>query len=453
MYWGLVQATSSDAIHVGSGSLTIGLSGADANKDLPNIKGNRFAVIGLADATIKFYNGELTGSTAQILSGCNITSVKEGYMVHLDDITSTTEHSLYLVNVDNTSDIAVAQIGDVKYHTMQAAIESTGIEGTTITQIADIDQNGVIAKFSSNHNVIWQGNGYTSKTTETGIINYATNLQLDKVLLETTGIVLSIDAEGTTIIDNYSNLRCTGNNYAIKVSDDKNNLIIKQKSIITATNNDGIYCPSGTINISSASEVYGTTGIYAMSADISITGSRVEGRTQYGIRNTSGTTTFTYNYGDRYMVTQGIIGVSRGIYGTTGTVNIEADRVISIVKSTGTASSAIEMTTGTVNINGGTVECTGSTGYGVRVTSGTIKIGSNDGTVSTTNPSVTGPTAAILKTTPGTGSISIYDGIFKSNSAPAIRETINGTVYSGTLNKPSGYSINLNSASITLTKN
>ena len=441
------------------GLISIGDSNTELNTNEPKIIGTNSALSwdGSEHRDIEFFNGILIGGTDRVVQE-SFTTVRSGYMIHLDDTSSTESHSLYLQKITD-SDSPVAQIGDVKYHTMQAAIESCGgtpditVRQTTITQIANIDQTGVIARFASDHNVLWKGNGYTSKNTSTGIINYSRNLQLDKVCIETTGIVLSIDGTGTTIIDNYSNLKCTGNNYAIKVSDDKSNLIIKQKSIITATNNYGIYSMSSNVTLSSASEVYGTTGIYTMSANISITGSRVEGRTQYGIRNTSGTTTFTYNYDDRYMVTQGIIGVSRGIYGTTGTVNIEADRVISIVKSTGVASSAIEMTTGTVNINGGTVECTGSTGYGVRVTSGTINIGSNDGTVSTSNPSVIGPTAAILKTTPGTGSISIYDGIFKSNASPAIREAINGTVYSGTLNKPSGYSINLNSASITLTKN
>ncbi len=509
--WGVVEATAEDGVGVAfgnTGTLTIGKSTDGLNTGLPHIKGGKYAISGREDyKAVNFYNGMLTGGTDRLINECLITRVRGGYMVHLDNTTSTTEHSAYLVKVDTSSNIPVAEIGDVKYHTMQSAIECSG-KNAEITQIANINQTTKVARISSGSIVTWKGNGYTCDAGSATVIENYGSLKLVNVkATSTTTVVYSYT--GSSLYLGNSEITASSSGYAIS---------LQGKADLTATGYvkitgvaAGIYKPSSSeisvISLSNLVWVAGKTGMNLQgAANIKLAGVNIKGTSGAGITFREGTLEYEKTNANKYAISQGISGVTYGIDGTKGTVTINDSTNNIDVSASGATGKGIDMTSGTVNIIGGMIRANGTSGVGINVTTGTIVLGTDtststtvpnvtgtsvalktaggnvivksgkviatgtaapaiqattgnitigvdDGTVSKTSPAITGNgAAAIVKTNTTTGKISVYDGVL-TGSTIAIGISANATTaYTGTITVPSGYKLDITKSPATLTK-
>ena len=454
--------------------VNIGATSGDVNGG-PVVKGNKNAIGMSHGGTVNFYQGKLQGGTERV-STIPFSAIRSGYMVYLDNTSSTTVHTISLK--PTSFGTAVAMINNINYYTIQAAIECCGTYETTIEQINDITSGSIIAQTAKDHNIIWTkkvGN-YTSKVNATGtmVVNNG-KLTMKLIYIEIKG------GTASPIITNNGDLTLYGGSYYNNVN---------SASII---NNQG----SGNVTTKEAAKIYGNGyGIYSSSlGTVSVTSlSKISGGT-YGIYSSSVS-------GGKIVVNQGCVeGITFGIYtkgscditfGTLGTgynnisgiqamgtsntsVNITGDQG-QIINSNGIAietsgasvniddenatiqgkTYGIKTFSGNITVKKGIVKATGTAAPGILTRSGSVTLGVNDGTVSTTIPAITGNgNAAIVKEDPKTGTMAVYDGVLtgaklviSASAAGAANYESNG----GTILKPTGYKLDIKVSPATLTK-
>ena len=445
--------------------VNIGATSGDVNGG-PVVKGNKNAIGMSHGGTVNFYQGKLQGGTERV-STIPFSAIRSGYMVYLDNTSSTTVHTISLK--PTSFGTAVAMINNINYYTIQAAIECCGTYETTIEQINDITSGSIIAQTAKDHNIIWTkkvGN-YTSKVNATGtmVVNNG-KLTMKLIYIEIKG------GTASPIITNNGDLTLYGGSYYNNVNSasiinnqGSGNVTTKEAAKIYG-NGYGIYSSSlGTVSVTSLSKISGGTyGIYSSSVSggkIVVNQGCVEGIT-FGIY-TKGSCDITFGtLGTEYNNISGIQAM-----GTSNTsVNITGDQG-QIINSNGIAietsgasvniddknatiqgkTYGIKTFSGNITVKKGIVKATGTAAPGILTRSGSVTLGVNDGTVSTTIPAITGNgNAAIVKEDPKTGTMAVYDGRLKG-SAPVISASAAGPANyeqnGGTIIKPTGYSLNI----------
>ena len=174
--------------------------------------------------------------------------------------------------------------------------------------------------------------------------------------------------------------------------------------IINNVSTGTIAVTSGTVKSTDRTAIYNTS-----TGTITVSGG-----------NISGTNGIFNGAGGKITVSGGTITAitGQGIRVYTGTLTISGTPTIKAVTY------GVSTTEGTATIKGGTIEVTG--GPGAHTTTGTLTIGIKEETtpqVSTTQPSITGSTVGVQKTS-SSGTINFYDGVIKGPSGKSISGTV-----------------------------
>ena len=443
--------------------VNIGATSGDINGG-PVVKGNKNAIGMNNGGTVNFYQGKLQGGTERV-STIPFSAIRSGYMVYLDNTSSTTVHTISLK--PTSFGTAVAMINNINYYTIQAAIECCGNAETTIEQISDITSGTVIAKTAKDHNIIWTkkvGN-YTSEISATGtMVENNGKLTMKLIYIEIEG------GTASPIITNNGDLTLWGGEYHNYVNSASivNNLgsgnITTKEAVDIDGSGYGIYSTSiGTVSVTSLSTISGGTyGIYSSGLGHVVVNQGTVYGTTFGIYArgdcdvTFGTLGSTYNKisGIQAMGKSGVsvnitggegeITNSSGIAIETSAASVNIDDEQATIQGT---TQGIKTISGNITVKKGIVKATGTAAPGIVTTTGSITLGVNDGTVSTTTPAITGNgNAAIVKNDPKTGTMAMYDGRLKG-TAPVVSASAAGAsnyeYNGGTIIKPEGYSLNI----------
>ena len=443
--------------------VNIGATSGDVNGG-PVVKGNKNAIGMSHGGTVNFYQGKLQGGTERV-STIPFSAIRSGYMVYLDNTSSTTVHTISLK--PTSFGTAVAMINNINYYTIQAAIECCGTDETTIEQISDITSGTVIAKTAKDHNIIWTkkvGN-YTSEISATGtMVENNGKLTMKLIYIEIEG------GTASSIITNNGDLTLWGGEYHNYVNSASivNNLgsgnITTKEAVDIDGSGYGIYSTSiGTVSVTSLSTISGGTyGIYSSGLGHVVVNQGTVYGTKFGIYArgdcdvTFGTLGSTYNKisGIQAMGKSGVsvnitggegeITNSSGIAIETSAASVNIDDEQATIQGT---TQGIKTISGNITVKKGIVKATGTAAPGILTTTGSITLGVNDGTVSTTTPAITGNgNAAIVKNDPKTGTMAMYDGRLKG-TAPVVSASAAGAANyeynGGTIIKPEGYSLNI----------
>ena len=443
--------------------VNIGATSGDVNGG-PVVKGNKNAIGMNNGGTVNFYQGKLQGGTERV-STIPFSAIRSGYMVYLNNTSSTTVHTISLK--PTSFGTAVAMINNINYYTIQAAIECCGNAETTIEQISDITSGTVIAKTAKDHNIIWTkkvGN-YTSEISATGtMVENNGKLTMKLIYIEIEG------GTASPIITNNGDLTLWGGEYHNYVNSASivNNLgsgnITTKEAVDIDGSGYGIYSTSiGTVSVTSLSTISGGTyGIYSSGLGHVVVNQGTVYGTKFGIYArgdcdvTFGTLGSTYNKisGIQAMGKSGVsvnitggegeITNSSGIAIETSAASVNIDDEQATIQGT---TQGIKTISGNITVKKGIVKATGTAAPGILTTTGSITLGVNDGTVSTTTPAITGNgNAAIVKNDPKTGTMAMYDGRLKG-TAPVVSASAAGAANyeynGGTIIKPEGYSLNI----------
>ena len=443
--------------------VNIGATSGDINGG-PVVKGNKNAIGMNNGGTVNFYQGKLQGGTERV-STIPFSAIRSGYMVYLDNTSSTTVHTISLK--PTSFGTAVAMINNINYYTIQAAIECCGNAETTIEQLSDITSGTVIAKTAKDHNIIWTkkvGN-YTSEISATGtMVENNGKLTMKLIYIEIEG------GTASPIITNNGDLTLWGGEYHNYVNSASivNNLgsgnITTKEAVDIDGSGYGIYSTSiGTVSVTSLSTISGGTyGIYSSGLGHVVVNQGTVYGTTFGIYArgdcdvTFGTLGSTYNKisGIQAMGKSGVsvnitggegeITNSSGIAIETSAASVNIDDEQATIQGT---TQGIKTISGNITVKKGIVKATGTAAPGIVTTTGSITLGVNDGTVSTTTPAITGNgNAAIVKNDPKTGTMAMYDGRLKG-TAPVVSASAAGAsnyeYNGGTIIKPEGYSLNI----------
>ena len=321
---------------------------------------------------VEFYNGLIQGKDRAI-SG-TVTKIRDGCKIKNEIIEE--KQSAYLIEKSNIYTEYIVQIDDVKYYTLQEAINS--IEEQEEKKIQVLKDFELESEVNFNKNVILDLNGHT-------ITNYYYKISNNKKL---------ILEDSTT--SKQGKLECTGTSIGI-INKDSGSVEIKGVSINES--NYGIYnYDTSTLKILEGTISGIECGVYTNSTGkIIVNGGTIEGE-QYGIVNnntgeieiTNGTVQNTKDNGSGYSaienkkkaqitITGGTIeSFSYGIDNSGGTIILSEGNIIG-------ADCGIYNSGGTIRVDGGTITCKGD--HGVKDRYG-IRNGGSNSTVMMTNGTI-----------------------------------------------------------------
>lgn len=458
----------------GAGVINIGIKGDEfTSQEEPNIKGETtssyrgYALYNSSLGTVNFYDGIIQeGKRSEVLSG-NISEIESGYKIVESTING--DNAIYLEK--NTEQDYIAQIDNIKYETLQEAIESIPEEEQkTIIILKDFE---LTESINFNRKIILDLNGKIITNNYFKIENIGDLLITDSTS-ERKGTIKTSSSLG--ILNTEGGLEIAGGNINCEAA---------------TSSTYGIYNQEGTVkitggNVNSSNTNYNSTyGIYNKNGTIEITDGSVNSKNahSYGIYNSSGvlevkggnitsssnTSNYAsygvYNYGTINIMDGNISVVSKnrsysssGIYNasSTSTITMLGGSVVADFSQWYDYSNAGIYNNGILTIIDGSVSCTNtstalvysilngktatitggsitnsSNGDGQAIkNSGTLTIGTKgDGDVSQEKPSIkaehTGTSTdytsyGIYNTT---GKLYFYDGIIQG-STKALEDTI-----------------------------
>ena len=197
--------------------------------------------------------------------------------------------------------------------------------------------------------------------------------------------------------------------------------IISNTSARVAINNNS----NGTLTISGGNEIQITSasskGIYLSGAGkVNITASKLTVSGSTNAISNKDTGTITISGASTFKATKYACVENEG----TGSISIGAGTF------NGKTYGINNKSTGTITVTGGTIDASGGTG--ISIGSGTLTLGKNDGSVSTTNPSITGSSVGVVG-----GNIkafNFYDGVITTG-------TNYSTIHCNVSDKPTGYTV------------
>ena len=180
----------------------------------------------------------------------------------------------------------VAQIGDVQYETLAAAVAAVQ-SGETITLTADASGSGIIVPESSNFTIDFAGHSYTVDSAplagSTGTANQMFQLLKNSTIVMKNGTLIPKSSEIKRIIQNYSNL--TLDNMTIDLTN--SNCVVGTKDYPLSFNNGTSVIKDSTIKTESTKTAfdvyYWKSGGYPDGARVTIEGTTViEGAVEFG---------------------------------------------------------------------------------------------------------------------------------------------------------------------------
>ena len=252
-----------------------------------------------------------------------------------------------------------------------------------------------------------------------------------------------------------SNINGISNRSSGNVEISNATIIVEGEGYIQGINNTltgDITMNSGIIKVSGSS-TGGARGIWTKYGTVTFNDGNIITR---GIGNATSAGIVNQCYGENAKATINIFGgtiecisddnYAYGICTTTGdSSNLNTDINISgniTIKSFSISNNSRgifdSLSTGTMNISGGTIigESQTGTSYGVYKSKGTLILGNNDSTISTTSPSITGGKNGVYVAS--TGTFNFYDGIIKGG---LYTSTNKGAIDAKIENKPDGYGL------------
>ena len=266
--------------------------------------------------------------------------------------------------INYTPPTPTAYIGTTSYATLQEAINDASASPTTITLNMDTEENITIPNGS---NIVIDLQNHTLSKDSNYLVTNNGTVQITNGKLIRTGT-----NDQRQVINNTGTMTLSG-------------IEVKHESYSAVTN-------TGTINFNSG-KIWVDTGV------------------DQGVVNN--------NTGGTFNMTGGqIIGSKRqAVYNNGGTLNISGSSYLE--NQSNATRACVHNVSGTTTITGGTI--ISKKDGGIKLEEGIVTIGTQGGTLDTSNPEIRGYTYGVYIT--GTGTLNWYDGILKG-----ISNYINGTV-------------------------
>ncbi|MBQ2937424.1 MAG: InlB B-repeat-containing protein [Clostridia bacterium] len=440
-------------IYDGTGTLTIGRKDGEVSTTIPSITGNDYGIYNYSGGNINFYDGIIKGALGKALY-IGVKEVEDGYYIVSTVDESTSTETVILEN----SPMIVNTTTNEEYDSLQTAITEAG-ENETLQLVKSINtlitddtiiietEKDVVLDLNGNEITFGQANAIKNMGTltiedssesktggmrslignvisnEEGATLNITGGTITTTLQEITtldnkGIFLmeggTIDATGSSsiAIKNQGIGEVTLKGGTVKTEPDENGKGIYNSSIgaviveggTVIGDEYGIYNTSaGTITVSdgtvsATNDYYSNSAIYSSSnGEIVITGGTLTSNNDGIYNNSTGTVRMTGG---------SIITTNNGIYNNYGTLTITGGSIVSDEKI------GIINDYGTATLEGVTI--TANEYVGVYNAYGILTIGTKDGNVSTTVPSITGGEEGL--NTHSAGTTYFYDGIIKGST-------------------------------------
>ncbi len=451
---GTIISTGSNGIQ-NEGTMTIGVKDNNINRNSLLIQGEANGIY--STVNFNFYDGTAKGKTIAIDSTSKVADVETGYNVVTTG--ETISGSLYSVSYLGNGYTVTFDPDGGSINETTRYVEANDILGplpiptkTNHVFIGWFTQGGTEISSST---TITDNVGYIAHWTESlyaasiGDTNFETlQLAVDSVPTDNVKVVIkvlkNIDSENIIVaankniefdLQNFTVSNTSGilidNSGTIEI---KNGLFLRngandEKRVIKNESSGVITISGGEIksNIHQAIQNYGTINItggkiwISTSADqgvinnenravLTVSGGQIIGTKRQAIYNNGGTLTIS---GSANMSNGDGVTANRAcVQNVTGTVTISGGTIT----SPSTAYPAV-LNNSTMIITGGTITSTGY--YGVNNIGGTLRIGTEDGIIDTSTPTIVGYTIGVNNT----ATLKFYDGTLKG-----INKSYNGTI-------------------------
>lgn len=431
-----IASTNNRAIHYAgdSSKLIIGTENGGVDTTTPIIQGKRYGID--ASNGFEFYDGIIKGGTAAINGGtAKVTDKQNGYdVVYSSEMIGNTRYeTAFLSQAGNY------EVNGKKYETLGDAYDSITSNAETTIKVMQSNTDNSEVNIASGRNIVIDTNSLT--VTKTGAtINNAGTLKLKGTGTITSSTVNTITNSGTLNIDtNATNVANTSSeSYSALVN---SGTLTSSKGVISGvakaiTNSGTMTISGGTVTAAGSANTNNSYGIEMTAGTATISGSTTISATNSGNGKGTGISvtggTLNFNNGTLTAKSYGI--VNAGTSSTTAIININDG---SITAERGVWSTSTTTSDDTTVILDGEINAT-ECGIG-NEGNGHITIGENDGSVSTTIPSITSDKYGFYQDNSSGGSLNFYDGIIKGKTLAIVAEgTINTPKYYEVVNSVSG---------------
>ena len=377
---GTIISTRFYGVQNGNGTLEIGTKDGNININNPEIRGKDYAI--KADAKFKYYDGVLEGQKGTIDKESNLVDTEPGYGILLENI---------LIDKVNYKAGHLAIVDTISFNPMEGSVDETyrNVEkGTKIGKLPvpireeyifdgwfTIDDVEITDEYIVNGDLELYAHWTHSSEVYVAMINDTKYHTLAEAIEA---------APGGNTITTITMIRNARENVSI----DKKIILDTQK--YTLSNADA----TAVITVTK----YG---------NLTITGGK--------ITSTSATTSIINNSGVLTINggTLSATGLRQVIYNDGGTVNISGDAYL-IATAPERATVQNHTSASIINIYGGTIESKKFSA--VNNEFGKIYIGTKDGTINTSSPTLIGHEYGFLNNTTNNATFYFYDGTIKGES-------------------------------------
>ena len=381
-----------------AGTLTVGRKEGTVNRNNPIIQG---ATLGINSTTnYSLYDGTIRGKTNAVNDTSKITDVETGHELasSTESIDGSVYKIAYLVPTGTVFETILFDAnGGTVSETSREVENGTAIGPLPVPTWTDHTFDGWFTLATggvqiNEHTIITSGATYYAHWTSNAVAEYNGN---DYFTLQAAINAVPKDnsiALITVVKDIKENVTIAANQ---NIEFDFGNHTLSNKK----TDNTPVFLNQGTIKISN--------GNFTTSATAAVINNRSGGR----VIITGGNISSTSDRQAIYNYSGGIIDISGTAYITSNSAGMAPSGESSLGRAT-----IQNLRGGTVNINGGTI--IGTVQQAIS-NEGTLNIGTKDGVISTTVPSIRGETYGIVSTS----TLNFYDGVLKGITNP-----VSGTI-------------------------